>query len=338
MADDQIMEKLRELSSPGLGYRTLHSRLKEIPGFEEVGLKRVQNLTKQLHAEDQASVSKTTQKPTSSAASGYGKEVNRPAAGPKSAMQSLEDQMRAAGIDPDHFSKKAALPSKDVREKLKEVLECTKGADDEEARALRDVLKFHKDGAVVGSFGSIDYWEDRYKKEGKETAYDWYGGWPAMKPHVDKFMCSRDAPILNVGCGNSRLSQQLHDDGYTDVTNTDLAPSVIESMSEKCASLTGQRFLVDDITQMQFSDASFEVIIDKGTMDAIYNAGKDVAAKAVSELVRVLKPSGRLISVTYMHQQGRAELGAEEFGGSFETFLLSEHPQKHYVHVLTKRS
>lgn len=35
-----------------------------------------------------------------------------------------------------------------------------------------------------------------------------------------------------VGCGNSQLSQQMFEAGYTNVVNIDISPSVIKQMQE----------------------------------------------------------------------------------------------------------
>lgn len=36
--------------------------------------------------------------------------------------------------------------------------------------------------------------------------------------------------ILNLGCGNSTLSEELYDIGFTNVYNVDISPVVIEQM------------------------------------------------------------------------------------------------------------
>ena len=39
--------------------------------------------------------------------------------------------------------------------------------------------------------------------------------------------------ILNIGCGNSRIAEDLYDHGFTNVTNMDLSPIVIDWMQTK---------------------------------------------------------------------------------------------------------
>lgn len=40
----------------------------------------------------------------------------------------------------------------------------------------------------------------------------------------------KDDNILMVGCGNSRLSEDMFDDGFTTLTNIDVSRVVIEQM------------------------------------------------------------------------------------------------------------
>merc|ERR1712070_1125623 len=100
---------------------------------------------------------------------------------------------------------------------------------------------FGKDGTGIhtrkSSFASADYWEKRYSKS-KQEHYDWYGTWNSqskirIKPHVQPSLPSKVQKILNIGCGNSRLPEELMNDGYDDITNVDIAQSVIDKMNEK---------------------------------------------------------------------------------------------------------
>jgi 2-polyprenyl-3-methyl-5-hydroxy-6-metoxy-1,4-benzoquinol methylase len=54
----------------------------------------------------------------------------------------------------------------------------------------------------------------------------------ALKELIGKYIKQTDR-ILNVGCGNSRLSEEMHDDGYKQLVNIDFSPICVSAMKEK---------------------------------------------------------------------------------------------------------
>lgn len=73
-----------------------------------------------------------------------------------------------------------------------------------------------------------------------------------------------------IGCGNSNLSEQLYDQGYTNITNIDISPVVIDQMSQQMqAKNKSMKWLVMDATNTDFKDEEFDVVMDKGTLDAL---------------------------------------------------------------------
>ncbi len=69
-----------------------------------------------------------------------------------------------------------------------------------------------------------------------------------------------------VGCGNSKLSYQMHQAGYKNILSIDISPSVIQQMKQEFPELSWE---VMDATKMSYKDGQFDVIIDKGTLDAL---------------------------------------------------------------------
>ena len=50
---------------------------------------------------------------------------------------------------------------------------------------------------------------------------------------------------------------------------------------------------VEDATKMSFEDNKFDIVIDKGTYDALACADdKTMSANLIKEMIRVLKPNG----------------------------------------------
>ena len=63
------------------------------------------------------------------------------------------------------------------------------------------------------------YRNDRYSKE---SEYDWLGDYKSFKDLIHKHVKKQDR-ILMVGCGNSKLSQQMFEDGFTNILSTDIS-------------------------------------------------------------------------------------------------------------------
>lgn len=227
-------------------------------------------------------------------------------------------------------------PEKKKKTKVKEP-----SHENEALGMLKDVLSFdRKEGESAGlgfsSFSKADYWDQRYAKS--EKPYDWYGRWPVFR-HILEPVLKKTGPVLNVGCGNSLLAEELHENGYTDVTNVDISGTVIKQMAERHAAL-GQKFIQMDMTQMTFADNSFDAVIDKGTFDALYTGSESLPTvkHGVQEIERILRPDGKFVSITFGDVTRRRELNSSDWG-KFETHeFKTGAPNPHYVHIMTKKS
>lgn len=56
--------------------------------------------------------------------------------------------------------------------------------------------------------------------------------------------------MLQVGCGNSRFADDLHDNGIRDVTSIDVVPGVIAAQRSKAGLRKGLQFEVMDVTEV----------------------------------------------------------------------------------------
>lgn len=79
-----------------------------------------------------------------------------------------------------------------------------------------------------------------------------------------------NARILIIGCGNAAFSEDLYDDGYANILNIDISSVVIEQMRTRNQGRVGMDYQVMDCTDMRaIGDGSFDVAIDKSTIDAL---------------------------------------------------------------------
>lgn len=84
-------------------------------------------------------------------------------------------------------------------------------------------------------------------------------------------MLSAESKILNVGCGNSLFSEDLYDGGFKNIVSCDFSEDVIKDMSARSAKLRPlMRYEVMDIFNMTYAPATFDAVLDKGLLDAVY--------------------------------------------------------------------
>ena len=92
--------------------------------------------------------------------------------------------------------------------------------------------------------------------------------------------------------------------------NIDFSEICIENMSSRNAEKRPEmKWVVMDIMDLKYEDASMDIVLDKGTMDAImcekgdvWNISDELAVKLdkmLSEVSRVLKPGGKYIYITF---------------------------------------
>ncbi|XP_069087543.1 eEF1A lysine and N-terminal methyltransferase isoform X2 [Pleurodeles waltl] len=150
-------------------------------------------------------------------------------------------------------------------------------------------------------FASAQYWERFFRRRGTR-AFEWYGGYTELCGVLHKYIKTRDK-VLVIGCGNSELSEQMYDIGYEDLANIDISEVVIRQMTERNAvrrhKMTFQHM---DMLDMRFPDSHFQVVLDKGTLDAVLTDEEEKTVERVNqmfaEVSRVLQVGGRYLCVS----------------------------------------
>lgn len=85
--------------------------------------------------------------------------------------------------------------------------------------------------------------------------------------------------------------------GFKDITACDYQECVIKTQKDRQAgSLRKVMYEVQDMRDLKYPDGSFDLVIEKGAIDALICSSMDDAKKGASELYRVLRPkvSGNL--------------------------------------------
>lgn len=94
----------------------------------------------------------------------------------------------------------------------------------------------------------------------------------------------------------------MFEDGYQNISNIDISHQVVKQMTElykeRYPTLVYKQM---DVRQMQYQDATFDAVIDKGTFDSILcgDGSGPNAAQMLQEVHRVLQPNGVYICVSY---------------------------------------
>ena len=79
-------------------------------------------------------------------------------------------------------------------------------------------------------YGKAEYWDQRYDKTPDQ--FDWYQKFSGIRDIVTQFVKPNDV-ILQIGCGNSRLCEEMIQEGYEGIVNIDISSVVIQQMTEK---------------------------------------------------------------------------------------------------------
>mmetsp|Transcript_3657 Transcript_3657/g.7573 ORF Transcript_3657/g.7573 Transcript_3657/m.7573 type:complete len:247 (+) Transcript_3657:191-931(+) len=154
----------------------------------------------------------------------------------------------------------------------------------------------------MAQYGKKDYWDERYKSD--EEHFEWYQRFSGIEHIISKYI-KRSDRILVAGCGNSRMSRALYDDGYENITNIDFSEVVINQMSLFEPKLHWE---VMDVKDLAYEDGSFDVVIAKGTLDAVLCAGLQDGKRMIEEVDRVLSDGGIFVPISFGLPEKRMEL------------------------------
>ena len=78
---------------------------------------------------------------------------------------------------------------------------------------------------TMPNYGNPRYWDRRYQ-ENEGQMYDWLEGYASLK-HLFQNKIDRNSRILILGCGNSKLGEEIYDDGFQNIYNIDISSTVI---------------------------------------------------------------------------------------------------------------
>lgn len=134
-------------------------------------------------------------------------------------------------------------------------------------------------------------WEKIYRKSPK--AYKYYS---LLDQHPDMSKVARIfkkrgvKKVLDLGCGSGRNLFYLVKQGF-EVDGIDIAPSGIRQIREKLRSKKADLKVADIFAKLPYPDNFFDAII---SVQVLQHARENKIKKAISELIKILKPRGLL--------------------------------------------
>ncbi|EQC31325.1 hypothetical protein SDRG_10927 [Saprolegnia diclina VS20] len=150
----------------------------------------------------------------------------------------------------------------------------------------------------MAQYGKASYWDERYTKDAEQ--FDWYQRYAGLKDLVLQYLKKTDNVLMS-GAGNSRLTEEMMNDGFQTIMNIDVSQVVVDQMAKKYEGHEGMQWQQMNVCSLSFSDETFDSVFDKGTMDSILCGEGSTAnvAKMCQEVYRVLKPNGVFFIVSY---------------------------------------
>jgi ubiquinone/menaquinone biosynthesis C-methylase UbiE len=158
-------------------------------------------------------------------------------------------------------------------------------------------------------------WKKRYEENSGD--FDWLVDGHTTADYVISFMKrphvaeNRALKLMDLGCGSSPFSRILYEKSSipVDICSIDYAESAVaaakrnfwESGTKPYSNNSSLSFITADAQNLPFRDNSFEIVVDKGTMDSALKhkkLGYELAQKMAKEVIRVLKVYGHVLQFT----------------------------------------
>ena len=127
-----------------------------------------------------------------------------------------------------------------------------------------------------------------------------YSGNPATWRGNTVIPVPNTGKALDLGCGNGKTVSTLSDAGY-EVTGIDFSAVAIEQCRER---FKGSEFFVGTICDMPFDDESFDYITAVHVLEHLDDGS---LSRAVSEIRRILKPSGYVFVRCFTERDMRSD-------------------------------
>ena len=135
-----------------------------------------------------------------------------------------------------------------------------------------------------------EYWDTQYKTNA--TGWDLGKISPAIQTFT-KTLENKNTRILIPGCGNSYEAEHLLNEGFTNITVIDIAPTLIENLQKKFQNNPNIQIILGDFFEHQ---ADYELIIEQTFFCALPPTMRE---QYVSKMHQLLSDKGKLIGLLF---------------------------------------
>lgn len=122
----------------------------------------------------------------------------------------------------------------------------------------------------------------------RKAAYRAASGPDAREVALSAVAERRPADVLEVGCGEGELAERIARDLGARTVAVDQSPRMVELTSAR-----GVDACIADVQQLPFPDGAFDVVLAAWMLYHVQDLDR-----GLNEIVRVLRPGGRLVAVT----------------------------------------
>ncbi len=148
-----------------------------------------------------------------------------------------------------------------------------------------------------------EYWDTQYKTNA--TGWDLGKISPAIQAFT-KTLENKNTRILIPGCGNSYEAEHLLNEGFTNITVIDIAPTLIENLQKKFQNNPNIQIILGDFFEHQ---ADYELIIEQTFFCALPPTMREQYVRKMHEL---LSDKGKLVGLLF----NKTFESGPPFGGS----------------------
>lgn len=148
-----------------------------------------------------------------------------------------------------------------------------------------------------------EYWETQYKTNA--TGWDLGKVSPPIKEYIDTLK-DKNISVLIPGCGNSHEAEYLLNQGFTNITVIDIAPTLVENLQEKFKNYPNIKILLGDFFDHQ---GQYDLIIEQTFFCAL---PPTLRQNYVAKMRQLLSDKGKLVGLLF----NKTFESGPPFGGS----------------------